>query len=281
MAPFLALFETGKLSAANLTAIYLVTMLSYRFPGQWPGARRPELRISHDLNFNLYELKDLGLSFEPNVEKRLEDIKTLGDLFNHFALKSTPETVNRSLLNWSNGSYGLELMFRIPDSLEVLAQQKRGRRCVSVLTQAHRCQSYILGERDALSFTMHDLIHADHFYFHPSSHEGQLGFYALMDFCLRHDHFEEQMKNKKFSAELDYLISDMNAYPVHLLKCLKAALFFYHQHANDYFTEWLEKIRITEDQKKAFQLLNSEGYIAEIHDSFLLDMLGSWKRQTP
>jgi hypothetical protein len=89
------------------------------------------------------------------------------------------------------------------------------------------------------------------------------------------------MKEKKFAAELDYLISDMNAYAVHLLKCLKAALFHYHSDGTIFFNQWLEKIKVDENQKKAFLLLNTADYVDTNQDAFLLEMLGNWKRQTP
>lgn len=277
MTPIIASFEKGELSPAEFTAIYLIAILAHRSPKNWPGARRPALNIEDHLHFPLSGLKDFGIIFEKNVEARLADVSDLGELLNNFALKSTPETVNRSLLHWSTNAYPLELMSRIPNSLEVLAQQTVGRRCVSVLTSAERCRSYILGERDPLSFTMHDLIHADHFYHNPVSYEGQLGFYGLMDFCLKENHFSEQMKNPKFSEELDYLISDMNAYAIHLLKCFKAALFHYHDNGEAFLDEWLKKIKANTIVTLAFKELLSPLYYPEVQDQQLLDFLAEWK----
>jgi hypothetical protein len=277
MAPILSLFSENKISPAECTSIYLIAVLSHRFPGNWLGAKRPSLCLAHDLNVSIKQLMDVGFTFEENILKRLKETNNLGDLFNQFALKSTPETVNRSLLHWSTGRYPLKLMFRIPDSTEVLAQQKHGKRCVSGLTKSERCQTYILGERDALSFTMHDLIHADHFFHHPVSYEGQLGFYGLMDLCLREKFFETQLKNPKFASELDYLISDMNAYAVHLLKCLKAALFHYPSEDENFFEKWLMNIKTNSLQTLAFQELNCPLYQPEIQDQYLLEFLSRFK----
>ncbi len=277
MAPILSLFAKNKISPAECTALYLIAVLSHRFPGNWLGAKRPSLSLSHELKFPINQLPEFGFAFEENILKRLLTTETLGDLFNQFALKSTPETVNRSLLHWSTSRYPLVLMFRIPESAEVLAQQMTGHRCVSVLTKADRCLSYILGERDALSFTMHDLIHADHFFHHPDSFEGQLGFYGLMDFCMKEQHFKIQLENPKFAGELDYLISDMNAYAVHLLKCLKAALFHYHTDGLEFFNEWLLKINANSLESLALKELNTPVYVAEIQDQYLLEFLGRFR----
>ncbi len=275
MAPVLDLFHKNRLSHSELTTIYLLFILIHRYPKLWLGSKRPCMNIHHKMN---YSLSDLHIVWQPNIQKRLEGIHNLGELLNHFALKSTPETVSRSLLNWSNGSYGLELMFRIPSSLEVLAQQKMARRCVTVLTNIEKTNSYVLGERDPLSFTMHDLIHADHFYFHPECFEGQLDFYWFIDACMKDGDFDEHLKVSKFSSELDYLISDMNAYAVHLFKCLKAALVFHHAEGVKYFVNWAQKITSDSQERQALIALNSKTYIPEIQDAFILNLISRSRR---
>jgi hypothetical protein len=180
---------------------------------------------------------------------------SLLDLFAQYSFKSTPYSVNRALVEWVNGNYGLELMFRIPKPKEVLKQQIMGRRCVTTITD-DRLQNYILGERDALSFTMHDLIHADHFYYHNDCFEGQVGFYNLL--YQSFDYFD--LSKKKFTDEFEYLISDMNAYAVHLLKCLKSAMIHYFD--EDYFQAWLKLV----DAPVELTILNSNQYQPEIMD---------------
>lgn len=274
MAPMLDLFHQNRLSASELTGIYLLHILSHRYPKLWLGARRPSMNITHKM---YTPLSDLNLELETNIIKRLDGVLNLGDMLNNFALKSTPETVNRSLLHWSNSNYGLELMFRIPSSSEVLSQQKMGRRCVTVLTEAEKIRTYILGERDSLSFTMHDLIHADHFYFHPESFDGQINFYWFIDFCMKKGHFDELMLVPKFVEELNYLISDMNAYAIHLMKCLKAALVFHHPEGESFFEKWVNQVSSTLSEKEALLRLNSKAYIPESEDAILLSLLAKFK----
>ncbi len=261
-----------KLSDVALTTIYLLLLLSHRHPGTWLGSLKSKPLPAGDLSFALKDLALLGLSFEPNIEKRLAKYSTLGDIVAHFALKSTPEAVNRALLQWSLGVYPLELMFRIPKPFEVLNQQKKGRRCVSVLTDPTIISKFILGERDALSFTMHDLIHADHFYFHNESYQGQLGFYGFLDFCLKEKHFDEHLKVTKFQAEFEYLIADMNAYAVHLLKCLKSALIHFHPRGEDFFKEWIHFLKLESSENKAWSQLNTADY-EDSQDLVLLNFL--------
>lgn len=274
MAPVLEAFEHGHISGATLTSVYVITALSLRYPAHWLGARR---QLPVQSNHQLHAPLDLILPFlEPNIQHRLKEFSSLGDIFNHFALKSTPLSVNRSLLGWSTGAYGLELMFRIPAPYEVLEQQKRGRRVVTVISDAKRASRLILGERDALGFTMHDLIHADHFYFHNDCYQGQLGFYGLLNHCLKEQHFSTLMSHPEFEREFEYLIADMNAYAIHLLKCFKAALIHYHPEKEYFFSQWLDKLKLDESVKSAFLGLNTKSYDPHTQDKVILNYLESW-----
>lgn len=267
-------FHQNSLSAAEFTAIYILTVLSHRYPGTWLGSKRSEkLTETHNLNFPLSELK---LDLEPNILKRLANFTTVGDLFQYFAFKSTPLTVNRSILNWSPGHYGLVLMFRIPRPNEVLMQQKQGRRCVTVILEQEKARKFILGERDALGFTMHDLIHADHFYHNNQCYQGQLGFYGFLDHCMTQNHFDEHLKSPAFEAEFEYLIADMNAYAVHLLKCLKSALTHYHDQGEDFFDQWILKLKLELNEEEAFRKLNTTDYL-DSYDETLLTLLGRYQ----
>ena len=266
LAPVLNLYRESKITYSEFCALYVVLYLSTRFPKAWLGAKRPSLNIIHGMNF---PVKNIPFKFEENIQKRLPE--TLGDIFNQFALKSTPETVNRSLLSWSAGNYPLILMFYIPRPEEVLEQQKQGKRCVTVLTKD--LNRFVLGERDPLSFTMHDLIHADHFYFHNECYEGQLSLYWFLDHCMKNGSFDELMQNEDFKWELEYLISDMNAYAIHSLKCLKAALIHYHPEKEIFFQRWVEKVGMPGLLK-----LSTPEYVPENEDHHLLETLRSFRQ---
>lgn len=259
LVPFQELYTSGELTQAEFTACYILLFLSHRFPGNWLGAKQSSNESSIKL-----KLKDLPFSFEPNIQKRLPE--TLGEVFSQYTLKSTPLAVNRAVLEWANGRYGLELMFRIPRPEEVLDQQKRGRRCVTAIIDS-RLSTYILGERDALSFIMHDLIHADHFYYHNGCYEGQLGFYGLLDKTI--SHFD--LSNEEFASEFEYLIADMNAYAIHLMKCLKSAMVHYFSEA--YYIEWLKSL----NPPHAMYELNTENYSPVDMDHEILNWLDQFR----
>jgi hypothetical protein len=124
---------------------------------------------------------------------------------------------------------------------------------------------------------MHDLIHADHFYRETEVYQGQLGFYGLLDHCIRQGHFTEHLKNEKFAQEFEYVISDMNAYAVHLMKCLKSALIHFHTEGEMFFKNWVNDLKSEGDEQKALLELNKTCYQPESQDSHILNFLNRWK----
>ncbi len=247
--PFIDLHQSKKISDAEFVCSYILIFLSSRYPNTFLGAYKKTELIPG------IKIKDLPFDFQKNIIKKIDPQTSLFDLFAQHSFKSTPFSVNRALVEWGKGNYGLELMFKIPKPLDVLKQQITGRRCVTTILD-ERLQNYILGERDALSFTMHDLIHADHFYFHNESFEGQVGFYNLL--YRSFDYFD--LRDKNFADEFEYLISDMNAYAVHLMKCLKSAMIHYFN--EDYFRAWLKLV----DAPVELTLLNTNKYQPESMD---------------
>lgn len=268
LAPIISLHRQKSITDAEFTALYVITYLAKRFPKTWLGSPRSQVTLKHDLNF---PVRDIPIKFEENIKKRLPE--TLGDIFNLFALKSTPEAVNRSLLHWSTNTYPLILMFNIPKPSEVLEQQKFGKRCVTVLTR--NLHQFVLGERDPLSFSMHDLIHADHFYHDNHCYEGQISLYWFLDHCMKEGLFNELLSNEDFEWELEYLISDMNAYAIHSLKCLKAALIFYHPEKEKFFARWVEKVGW---EKESWLRLGTKDYSDINEDHLLLKAMSTFRR---
>jgi hypothetical protein len=254
--PFLDLYQSKVISDVEFTASYILLFLSYRFPHTFLGAHKKSHMIPGK------KWIDLPFNFDSKISNRLDKELSVLDLFAQFTFRSTPSSVNRAVVEWANGNYGLELMFRIPKPKEVLNQQILGRRCVTTIVD-RRIETYILGERDSLSFTLHDLIHADHFYYHNECFEGQLGFYGLLHKFF--DFFE--FSNEKFCHEFEYLISDMNAYAIHLLKCLKSAMIHYFN--EDYFIKWSKII----DAPSELNLLNTQHYLPEEMDREILNWL--------
>lgn len=258
ISPFNDLFISKQITQVEFTAAYLITYLSHRFPITWLGSENKNNPKIPGIFW-----KDLPFQFESRIIKRLSKDDSLLSLFNHFNFKSTPKSVNRTITEWAEGNYKLQLLFRIPNPREVLEMQKMGVRCVTTIID-DQISNYILGERDALSFTMHDLIHADHFFFENDCFLGQLGFYGLLN--KTYSFFD--LGNSHFSNEFNYLIADMNAYAIHLLKCLKSAMIYYFN--EKYFIDWLN---LLDNPPKSILLLNTASYDPQCMDKEILDWL--------
>lgn len=117
---------------------------------------------------------------------------------------------------------------------------------------------------------MHDLIHADHFYFNNVCFEGQLSFYGFIK--KEKDFFTPLMVNPNFHHEFEYLIADMNAYAIHALKCLKSAII--HYGSLDLFLNWIKSFSV----KDELQRLCTENYIPERDDEKILKWLKTYKQ---
>lgn len=259
--------ESAKINEPNFVALSIIATLSYRFPKTWLGSRLPEILRGPEESF---PIDLIPWEIEPKIKERLKNLGGIGDIFSQFALRSTPLSVNRSLLSWAKGEGQLRLFFHIPKPEEVLAQQVKGERCVSVLFKESEISKYILGERDHLGFTLHDLIHADHFFRDNQHYQGQMDFYRLLQEGMKVGLFKEALKEEEFEREFEYLISDMNAYPIHLMKCLKSALVHYSPSGRNYFEEWVEQNSFSEKMRIALSQLNTEAYEAVTQDEIIL-----------
>ena len=171
---------------------------------------------------------------------------TVIDVFNELALsnlKNNDGGFNVCMVQWSLGRRPCRLMSSIPSSVSVLRQQAQGERVVSIfLTFDELCQlqssplMYMRGtpahSRDALDFTLHDLLHMENFA-NELSHVEQRGFFTCMlrlcdandakasprDFFLDTCGLDELLW-----AQIEYAISDMNCFVPHLLEYVLAKI---------------------------------------------------------
>lgn len=155
--------------------------------------------------------------------EKLKDV-SVSDLFLNYNLKGIPWAVNRTMYNWALGLWNIELLDYIPGPRKLLQMQVRNTRCVTLITAPDEIDRLVLSKRDPLSFVLHDLHHADHFFHQSESLKGQLGFYSLVNRIYDQPRLKATLKqDQQFKIEFDYVVSDMNAYVIHLFKCFKSA----------------------------------------------------------
>ena len=260
MAPLFRAWELKKINDVNLVALWTLTYLRLRHPKTWWGAKRATPLHNHQLTTPLRELPIDWIAEEQDL---INQYPSLGDLFANRAFKATPQAVNRSLLAWSLSEYPLVLMERVPSVEEVLEQQIRGQRCITIFREQSTLAKLILGERDALGFAFHDLIHADHFFHDNTLMRGQIGFYRQVNDLLKAGLLAPLMAAPDFPEQLDYLIADMNSHPVHLWKCFKSICRqANHAHMDELFLAILpQRWEMDEELAEAFDEINGPRFM--------------------
>lgn len=149
---------------------------------------------------------------------------TLSALLAHSQWRGIPDAARSALLAWKDGLYPLQLHFGIPTSERVFDLQKQGRRCITFFLRAEE-MSTLHHERDALSFVVHDLMHAHAFYADPVRMRQQVGFYHWLDRARCATGLAHLLEaSPAFHESWEYIVSDMNAYCGHLLQTLRATL---------------------------------------------------------
>ncbi len=191
-------YLVGKSDAAEFVAAYVFLGLHCIRPKSWNGSRRELDPLHKNLSFYLSH-------------------------FAQFSMRGLPAAVNQSLLSWQQKIYDLKLFFVIPTTETLLKMQSQGIRCVTCLCQPEDLKNYVLEERDSLSFTVHDLIHADHFLRDPIQRQTQVGFSRWLLELWANPELQTQLRfNEKLQKDFEYACADMNSHGAHLLKYLKA-----------------------------------------------------------
>lgn len=189
----LSQFSKGQLRDCEFVAEYFLTGLRILKPTSWKGSR---LRPGSPTN-------------------ALETFET-------FSLRGIPLSAQRTLSAWNRGLYHLQLFFDVPSTEVVLSLQSQGIRCVTCLVSEESLRSYVMNERDPLSFTLHDLIHADHFLQDPHQRQVQMGFSRWMRELWGSPELQVLLHDPDFASLFEYACADMNSHGAHLVKYLKA-----------------------------------------------------------
>lgn len=232
--------------------LYILLFLRLRHEKNWLQQKCP---LPFEIEgAKLLEIIPDSFNLSEWEKRKLENVTTK-TLFSHFNLRGIPGGINRAMTNWSSGLWNIVLLDYIPSSKKLLGFQAHNKRCVTIITKKDQINKLVLEARDPLSFVLHDLDHADHFFSNREILHGQLGFYKktleIYDLPLLENHRRE---NASFEHDFNYVVSDMNAYVVHLAKCLKAA-FTNHQLSG--FQEILQHWKCSPLEEETFSRLNT------------------------
>lgn len=179
-------------------------------------------QTTHSKSLSEYDSTLTNLLPTTFVQKYAE--YSLSEIF-QLNFKGLPRRMNQAMIHWLLEKWPLVLYYTIPTPKELLTLQLQSKRCVTLITDEKRISKYILNKRDALSFCIHDLEHAVNFYQNQKVYLGQMGFYQFLTALFEIPEIIKCYEQDEiFQHELDYVIADMNAYSVHLLKYTKGIL---------------------------------------------------------
>lgn len=245
----------SQLTPIELCTLYILLFLRVRHPENWL-----QKKCSHLSSQNTKTLMSLIPEEFQLTEWEKQKLSYLNceDLFLNHNLKGIPQSVNHTMLKWMNGEWDIELFTHIPVPRELLRLQSRKKRCITLINDPQELGSLVRSSRDPLSFVLHDLMHADQFFSQEESLKGQLGFYAKIEQVYdRSELLTSLKKNRQFKTEFEYVVSDMNAYVIHLFKCLKSAFIKYD---DKLFLDLLEWWQMPDTVKGAAHKINTPAF---------------------
>ncbi len=233
--PFLNLYRSGQINPYEMVSLYVLIFALFRRPLDFLGGPLKDLphlrQPSQTAMAKLFAILQAELPSQLKENKILNRIFTSDNLYEGFVRyqwRSIPLSANRALACWAIGRYPLLLREDVPTSEEVLLMQSQGTRCLSLLTDLQLLQNFIEEGRDAWGFLIHDLIHADHFFYDPERAQAQILFSQKLLKIYYQPQIQMMLVNDPiFKKEFSYLMSDMNTVPLHLLKTFKAILLGY------------------------------------------------------
>ncbi len=212
--PWLDAHNDKKISAATLTAIYiLIFLVSWKEKKFLNGKRDCAAETLLNASPTLAELNLNNVTAAVNALPVIE-------IFAHFRLRGIMERAQRALIKWQAGAYPIELFFHAPSAGELLVLQAQGRRVVTLFVGRHELVQKQHG-RDPMTFVLHDLEHADEFFSDPKLFCEQKEFYRDVKSKLDAGVYEEALKDETFKSEFEYVIADMNSHPDHLKATLE------------------------------------------------------------
>jgi len=218
----LAELKKLSLSTQDFTVLYILLFLRIKHPKNW--LQKKSVVTGAPIGLEVLPLIPESFLLNDWEKEKLQGL-TSHHLFSSYNLKAIPQSINRTMINWIEGKWSIELMEYIPIPRELLALQVKNSRCVTIITDPKEIDSMVRNSRDPLSFVLHDLMHADQFFNKVESQKGQLGFYQLISDIYDQPELRTLLRSDKlFKAEFEYVTTDMNAYVIHLFKCLKSSI---------------------------------------------------------
>lgn len=206
--------------------LWITFLCLLRRPHRWFGGLHKGYDLNHtlnpwqksvnqiDLNYISF-LKNLGVGWPQKLSHEL----SFYDFLNMVRIQPLPEAAQKALFCIFTKKYPMTILDYEPDPTELLHLQCQGKRVITFTPDYTDWPNQKFGQRDPLSFWLHDCIHAEHFFAQPEIFTSQIGFYKFVAASIKNNCWPKAFSQRD---DFSYLISDMNSHPIHLFKTLKA-----------------------------------------------------------
>jgi hypothetical protein len=229
-----------------------------RCPDTWyMGLRSPVFletaNAQHPLSFH-----DIFKNTPVQISKKIDPHLKIDTFLNTTKIKAIPESCARSICFLYGKKYNVLTTLATPTPEDLLKLQINGQRILTYNENYEDWPHTLYAHRDYLGFMMHDLIHADHFFKDNQNQLGQIGFYKFVHQILMSETLNPLLANEGFKTDFEYIISDMNAHPIHLFQTLHSAFFRHSQNRPIAEILWsTQSLQLPDLAQKAFLNINT------------------------
>lgn len=245
---------THNLNTKHKVILFTLALCCLRRPNDWYGGQLSPPRETDstpaDFHFSLFQLfREIGILWPAKLDPKISVL----DFLSMVKIKPIPEAAISGLFHFFTGDYQLEVLSYEPNPTEVLHYQIQNKRILTFDDDTSTWIDKKFGERDVLSFILHDLIHAEHFLGDSQKRQSQIGFYKFTKLILDNNLVDQFLLSAEFNRQFCYLISDMNSHIIHLLKTLRAIIDQHNSFQNE--TVWPQITQLLLSQNTNAQTL--------------------------
>lgn len=220
-----------------------------RRPENWFGGFRkdpldkPAVTTTDNRFLRSVKMKRFTDALQIKWSTNVIDTVSVYEFLSSVKIKAIPEKVFWSLHFLSKNKNLFLISTNTPSPYDLLKIQARGQRVITFEENFLLWNQLIYEHRDVLSFWLHDLVHAAEFFHDDDQKNHQIFFYRWIEVLSADSSLEHFLRNflnsESNRTRFEYLISDMNSHPLHLIKTFRAIL------DEDHAENWLSVVKST------------------------------------
>lgn len=219
----------GPTASLERFVTYTLFLSLLRRPDDWFAGFHPNFDTSEAIplpGLNYVTLNDIQSIAQIRIPKKLAADISLAEVVQKIRIKSIPYAALWGLQFACKNPHRFVMTSVAPSPLELLKIQSRGNRVLTFCESIENWPKFSISGRDPLSFWLHDLVHCWEYFAFPENELPQKQIYQMIEFLIHKNILPVELftKGNSKSEELNYIISDMNSHPLHLLKTLRAVL---------------------------------------------------------